>query len=410
MTLAPSSASSVKSIGPWTIQELANRYRINLFDNFLPFLNRHIVDHEHGGFRCNADRDGTLLSQNKTTWYEGRGIWVYSFLFNHFGGNPDYLEVARKSVELILKSEPTDPYGHWPRNLSRIGEALSEPANDVYGNLFVAEGFAEYSIASGQEEYWEKAKGMILRCVETYDREEYLPEIGQTYLGPEARPFAGARILGHWMVLLRASTQMLRTTDDVELRNLSDRCVDAILNHHHNPAFDLTNELINHDLSRPKNEYARLVYTGHSIETLWMLMDEALRRRDETLFEEAARRFKRHVEVAWDDVYGGVFRNLQDVEANVWSLDKVLWAQEEVLIGALMILERAGADWAEELFERMYNYLDGKFALERRGYSGWIGSADRTVTFEPHAERVENYHTPRHLMLNLLALERMQDT
>jgi mannose/cellobiose epimerase-like protein (N-acyl-D-glucosamine 2-epimerase family) len=211
------------------------------------------------------------------------------------------------------------------------------------------------------------------------------------------------------MVLLRASTQMLRNRQDAELSKLADRCVDAILNYHHNPEFDLTNELIDPDLTRPNNEYARLVYTGHAIETLWMLMDEALRRQDETLFEEAARRFRRHVEVAWDDVYGGVFRNLQDVDANVWSLDKVLWAQEEVLIGALMMLEQTGAPWAEEIFAKMYRYVDDKFSLEQYGYPIWMGSADRKTQFEEHAERVENYHTPRHLMLNLLALDRMKN-
>lgn len=398
----------VKGIGPWTVEEWTARYRSNLFDNFLPFMDRHIIDHDFGGFRCNADRDGTLLSQDKNCWYEGRGIWVYSFLYNHFGNDPHHLDVAKKSVELILKTEPQDPAGHWPRVLSREGEPVSEPANDVYGNLFVAEGLAEYSVATGKDEYWEKAKGIVLRGVETYDREDYLPEIGQTYLGSEARPFPGPRILGHWMVLLRATTQMLRTREDTDLSKLSDRCVDAILNHHHYPDFDLTNELINHDLSRPDNEYAKLVYTGHAIETYWMLMDEALRREDETLFKEAARRFQRHVEVAWDDVYGGVFRNLQDVDANIWSLDKVLWAQEEVLIGALTILEQTGAPWAEEIFVRMYRYVDDKFSLERYGYPIWIGSADRKVTFEKHAQRVENYHTPRHLMLNLLALERIQ--
>ena len=42
------------------------------------------------------------------------------------------------------------------------------------------------------------------------------------------------------------------------------------------PRFNLLNELINHDLSRPKNEYEQLDYAGHAIETLWRVMYEAL--------------------------------------------------------------------------------------------------------------------------------------
>jgi hypothetical protein len=29
------------------------------------------------------------------------------------------------------------------------------------------------------------------------------------------------------------------------------------------------------------------------------------------------------------------------------------------------------------------------------------------MTFQPHASRVEHFHHPRHLMLNMLALDRM---
>src|SRR5215471_8360231 len=69
---------------PLPFEKLRTQYRHDLFDDFLPFMDRHVIDHDYGGFMCNTDRDGTNLSQGKTAWYEGRGIWVYSFLYNHF--------------------------------------------------------------------------------------------------------------------------------------------------------------------------------------------------------------------------------------------------------------------------------------------------------------------------------------
>ena len=60
-------------------------------------------------------------------------------------------------------------------------------------------------------------------------------------------------------------------------------------NHHYNPRFQLINELINHDLSRPANEYEKLVYAGHAIETLWMVMDEARRRNDPSPLRQSLR-------------------------------------------------------------------------------------------------------------------------
>ena len=79
------------------------------------------------------------------------------------------------------------------------------------------------------------------------------------------------------MVLIRVVTQMLEMHPDAELERVARRSMDAITNHHYNPDFQLINELLNHDLSLPQNEYAQLVYTGHCIETLWMLMKEAER-------------------------------------------------------------------------------------------------------------------------------------
>ena len=176
----------------------------------------------------------------------------------------------------------------WPKELTREGKALTSADGEIYGDLFIAEGLAEFSKATGELSHWDTARDLVLKCVRLYDRDDYRPTIGQTYLGPNAPRFPGARIQGVWMVLIRVVTQMLEMHADAELERVARRSVDAITNHHYNPEFQLINELLNHDLSRPQNEYAQLVYTGHCIENLWMLMKEAERLRDDRLFEKLA--------------------------------------------------------------------------------------------------------------------------
>jgi N-acylglucosamine 2-epimerase len=386
-----------------------DRYRKYLFDDFLPFMHRFVIDHEHGGFMCNLDYDGTRANETKDCWFEGRGIWVYAFLYNHLAREERFLDVARRSAAFILRARPADG-SLWPRQLTREGRPITPPDTAVYGALFVAEGLQELAHATAERQYRETAKRLILECVERYDRADYEPSIGQTYLGADARPFPGARIQGVWMVLIRVITQMLEREADRDLEAVADRCVEAVVRHHYNPEFRLTNELLNHDLSRPDNEYAQLVYTGHAIETLWMLLQEALRRKDRALFDVLADRFRRHTEVAWDQVYGGVFRNLIHVDKNIWTLDKVLWAQEEVLVGALLVYEHTGAAWAKEMFERALAYVETTYTLAKRGSPAWIYGGNRRVEFEDFVQRpkrIEHYHHPRHLMLNLLALERL---
>ena len=392
-----------------SLPQLRGQYRSELFDDFLPFMEKHVIDEQFGGFMCNLDHLGRQVNQNKLSWFEGRGIWVYAFLYNNLAREKKYLNVARRSMEFVLSIRPAGD-DLWPKELTREGKPLTSADGEIYGDLFIAEGLAEFSKATGELSHWQTARDLVLKCVRLYDRDDYRPTIGQTYLGPNAPRFPGARIQGVWMVLIRVVTQMLEMHADAELEQVARRSVDAITHHHYNPEFQLINELLNHDLSRPQNDYAQLVYTGHCIETLWMLMKEAERLRDNRLFEKLAAWFRRHVEVAWDDVYGGVFRNLQNVDKNSWILDKVLWAQEEVLIGCMMIIERTGATWAKEMFDRMYLYVREKYPLKAQGSPLWMYASDRRVTYEAFSKmpkRVENYHHPRYLMLNLLSLERM---
>jgi mannose/cellobiose epimerase-like protein (N-acyl-D-glucosamine 2-epimerase family) len=355
---------------------------------------------------CHADRDGTLLSTEKVTWYVARGVWVYSFLYSNFGRKREYLDIAGHALDLLLKIEPAEPGAQWPKRFSREGDALTPPDPEVYGNLFIAEGLTAYSAATGEDRWLVKAKEILRQCLRFYDSPNYAPEIGQTYLGPSAKAFPGARVLGVSMISLRLASQMLELGTDSEIQAIADRSLDALLHRHLHPEFGLVNELLAHDFSRD-NDFSQLVYIGHAIEAMWMVMFEALRRNDAALWNTAARLFRRHVEVAWDDVYDGVFRNIRDVESNVWDVDKVLWEQLEVLIGCLTLVEHADDAWAADRFARMFRYVNDRFRLERHGLPLYMFTADRKVTFTPHSDRIENYHLPRYLMMSLLSIERM---
>ena len=194
---------------------------------------------------------------------------------------------------------------------------------------------------------------------------DYRPVIGRTYLGLR-RARSRARILGAWMVLLRVCTQMLERTRIRNLKTVARRSADAIMQAHFNPSLDFFNELLNHDLSRPDNEYAQLRTRATASKCSGWCCTRRGVGHDQALFTLAADRYRRHIAVAWDDVFGGVFRNLQHVERNIWLTDKVLWAQEEVLIGTLLLVE-AGVEWAAEEFGRMYRYVRSTYPLASRG-------------------------------------------
>ncbi|MEX2585201.1 MAG: AGE family epimerase/isomerase [Balneolaceae bacterium] len=394
--------ASAETNNPLNFSELRDFYSSQLFDRFLPNLNQSAIDHEYGGFMTDVNIEtGERNSTNKRAWYEGRGMWTYAFLYNNVRQTPEILEVARKSKDFILRHKPETPGAYFPGSYDRRGRVLSADGN-LYGDLFIAEGLAEYAAASGEEEYYDIARKLVLDGVERYDRPDYDYHI--SYLSPDAPQIEGVRVLGHWMVLLIGSTHMLLHRDDPAIREISDRSIDAIMNYHLNADYGLLNEGLNHDLSVPDNEFSQFAYTGHGIETLWMVMYEAVRRRDQALYERAAEAFKRHVTVAYDAVYGGYFRSLDHVDENRWKVDKVLWLQEEILIGTMLMIEHTGDEWARKIFLKTHDYVQEKFV--HPGFRFWTSGGDRTLE-EYNSSRAEHYHHPRHLMLNLLALDRI---
>jgi mannose/cellobiose epimerase-like protein (N-acyl-D-glucosamine 2-epimerase family) len=218
---------------------------------------------------------------------------------------------------------------------------------------------------------------------------------------------------------------MLKRWDDPEIVAIADRAVDAIMGKHYNPAIGLNTEILNFDFSRPKEEENKSRF-GHAIETLWMIMDEAVRRGDGALWDTCAERIHHHLDVGWDYIYGGLCQWINvDQGAYQWPPEtpvgthlelhfvgeyeymKTLWAQNEVLIATLNVFERTGAEWAARYFEMAYKVINEKFSQKKRGLPGFMLFADRRMTFQPHVGRQDNYHLPRQLMYNILTLDRI---
>lgn len=392
--------SQIKTLGGLNLQQLHDRYHNELFKRFLPAMDSLCIDSVYGGFMCDVDiSERKLVNTIKRVWNQGRGIWVYSFLYNNFEKNPRFLEVAKNAIDFILKCKPNDD-NFFDISYSREGSKISEPG-DIYGDLFVAEGLAEYAKATGDKSWLKLAKEMIFYCLDRYDRPDYVYDISYA---PGKPKIQGPRNLGHWMIFLSLSSQILTQGPDPDFEKLSDRCLESIMKHHMNKEFNILNEMVNHDFSLPKNEYADFAVIGHGIETLAFVMAEAVRRKDSALFIASEAAFKRHVEVAADKLYGGHFEVLFNANTYSWSPSKSAWCQQEVSIGALLSIEHTGNPWAFECFSEGDAYMLEK--MSRPDYAFWTFGGNRKVV-NPSTKTIEHYHMPRYLMRNMLALQRI---
>lgn len=143
------------------------------------------------------------------------------------------------------------------------------------------------------------------------------------------------------------------------------------------------------------------------------MQDEAHRRGDAVALESFAARFRRCYECARDPVYGGVCLGLT---LSGWCTDgldkKIGWAQQEALVGLLMVRlhsrDPSLRAWAEVEFGALYEWVYDKFALKKHGYALWMVGSGRNPQFTATGDvwgddgfknRKENYHHPRCLML-----------
>jgi mannose/cellobiose epimerase-like protein (N-acyl-D-glucosamine 2-epimerase family) len=398
-----------------TLPALRQHFHNELFGNLLPFWARHGIDHEYGGVMHGLDYDGTVVNTTKLSWFQGRAIWVYSFLYNHFGKDPDHLAIARNIRDFLLRNAP-QPDGWWAEEFSREGRITKPFSGDFYGMYFAAEGLQEYAAATGDNESRDLAFDLMSKLRRHIERRDF-PCMGTTV--------AGQRTQGLWMVNLNTARQMLARWPDPEMQSLLDEAIDQVINRHYNPEIGLNNEVLNGDFSRPKDHENKCAL-GHSVETLWMISEEAARRGDSKLWDTCTERIRKHLDVGWDHVFGGFSESINvDQGGYVWPeytpvgttlvfrsigeylYVKPLWALNEILIATLNILEQTGAEWAAHYFEMSHRLIEEKYSMKKHGQPGYMLFTGRRMTHVPHTARQDNYHPLRQLMLCILTLDRM---
>jgi N-acylglucosamine 2-epimerase len=382
--------------------ELANR----LYDEYLPFWNNGGYDKKYGGFICNLNPDGTPVDDEKFIWYQGRAIWVYSFLYNNFGQQSEFLDIARSTRDFMVKHMYLGD-GRWAELVHRDGKVIrgAEPGSDIYGWLFAANGLAEYYRISGNKEDLRLALASIRAAVKAYDSPRY----------QQGTENEGLRQQGHSMVLVRLLTQLLDHHEDPALEELLNFHADKLMTAFYNPDYRISNERLNHDYSRINGEEG-FMFLGHSLEAQWMVMQFALRKQDRIKFEKARNNFRRYLLMGWDHIFDGwasedyhVFGGKDHTMGTDYAT-KTMWAHTEILIGCMMVIENTGEEWARDWYRRTWDYVTKTFCL---GVGAWEQAVNRMgepISREKwgiHPMRRGNYHQPRFLMLNILSLDRM---
>lgn len=324
---------------------LAALYRGGLLDDVLPFWTGNGYDEKYGGIMTGLDREGRLIDDDKGVWQQGRFAWMLGWLYNHVERRPEWLEMARGTLEFIRR-HCFDADGRMFFHVTRDGRPLRK-RRYAFSESFASIAAAEYARAAGSDEHRRLA-------LDAYARYASTVESPPKFTG--VRPTRG---LSHPMIEI-FTCQCLREAIAFEEADVRiDRAIADIARYHVKHDRRAVMETVAPDGAVIDHIDARTNTPGHAIEGAWFIMEEGRLRNRPDYVRLGLDMLDYSWERGWDPEYGGILY-FRDVDGHpvseYWQDMKFWWPQTEAVIASLLAWKLTG---------------DGKYARRHRLAHDW---------------------------------------
>ncbi|NLB81535.1 MAG: N-acylglucosamine 2-epimerase [Clostridiaceae bacterium] len=250
-------------------------YRNYLINDVLKFWLSHAIDNQNGGIFTCIDEKGNIYGEDKSVWFQGRALWTFSKAYNAIDNNPQYLAAAEKIYHFLPKCTDTDNRMFF--TVTKEGRQLQK-RRYYFSETFAAIGCAEYYIATGQKEAWEKAEIYFDTAYTLFKN----PSLSTPKLNPKNAPY---KALSPVMIML-AISQVLRKVNYEKYNPVAVEMTNEILNGGYLQE-DALLENVTTDGKFFDSPAGRIINPGHSLEAAWFLIAEGLFQKDESIIEKA---------------------------------------------------------------------------------------------------------------------------
>jgi len=350
-------------------EELAVLYRDALFQDVIPFWERHSVDWEQGGYFTCLDQAGHVFDTDKFVWLQARQVWTFSMLYNQVEKRESWLRIARNGAS-FLKKHGMDEEGNWYFALDRRGRPLVQPYN-IFSDCFAAMAFSQYALACGDE----RAKEIALQTYQNILRRKDNPKGKYSKAIPGTRPL---KSLALPMILANLSLEMECVHESDLLDETIETCLSEVLTLFLDQDRGLLFEHVSPDGSHADCFDGRLINPGHGIEAMWFIMDIARRDNDQQLVNKAVDVILSTLAFGWDSEYGGIYYFL-DAEGKPpqqleWD-QKLWWVHLESLVALAMGYSLTDRRECWEWYEKVHEYTWSRFPDPDHGE--WFGYLNR---------------------------------
>jgi len=347
------------------LQQWSSAYREDLLTNIMPFWIKNGWDRKNGGVYTCVNRDGSLMDSTKSVWFQGRFAFVCSFAYNTIERNPEWLEAAKSTLDFIEKY-CIDTDGHMFFEVTETGEPIRK-RRYVFSESFAAIAMAEYSLATGDKLYAEKA-------LQLFKRIKYLTET-PGLLPPKY--CENVKMQGHSliMILINTASRIRKVISDPILDEQIDWSVNKIRSSFMHPEFKALLETVGPDGEFINTITGRTINPGHCIETAWFILEEAKHRNwDKELLDMGITILDWSWEWGWDKEFGGIinFKDCMNLPPQDYAQDmKFWWPQTEAIIATLYAYEATGDSKYLDMHKQISDYTYAHFPDKE--YGEWYG-------------------------------------
>lgn len=380
-------------------EDLLLQYRHELINNVIPFWTKYAVDWENGGLNTCITDEGKVLSDDKYMWSQLRAIWAFSALYNRIERRQEWLDIALHVFEFV-KEYGRDNDGNWVYSVSSDGVVI-KGAISIYTDGFAIEALMELARATGSKE-------AIQMATETYHNvKKRLSRPGSYPTAPLPIP-QGSKSHGIAMIFSKVFNDLGNYLNNVEIIEESHILSNEVMDVFRRPERKRIFEFVNLDNTLMTAQPGFTNVPGHALESMWFMIHIYQQSGQQIRVQQAIESIRWHIELGWDDVYGGVVAAL-DADGSFWenqSDHKLWWVQAEALYSLLLAYSVSKDTFFLDWFMRVHDYTFNHYPVPRFGE--WFQRLDREGN---HVKNIvalpvkDPYHVIRSLMNCIAILE-----